>query len=67
VTAYIDKRIEVVISDPSADYFPPKEDEPRQLVERIIYNTERVTEREEQQARLAKKLNEGVLSCGELS
>ena len=67
MTAYIDKRKEVVIGDPPADYFPPKEDEPRQLIERIIYNTERVTEGEEQQARLAKKLNEGVMSCDELS
>ena len=67
MTAYIDKRKEVVIGDPTADYFPPEEDEPRQLVERIIYNTERIKEREEQQARLAKKLNEGVMSCDELS
>ena len=50
VTAYKDKRIEIVIGDPTADYFRPDEDEPRQLVERIIYNTERIREREEQQA-----------------
>ena len=67
IRAYKDKRTEIIISDPTADYFPPEEDEPRQLVERIIYNTERIKEREEQQARLAKKLNEGVMSCGELS
>ena len=67
IRAYKDKRKEIIISDPTADYFPPEEDEPRQLVERIIYNTERIKEREEQQARLAKKLNEGAMSCGELS
>jgi hypothetical protein len=63
VAAYKDKRIEIAIGDPTAGYFPPKEDEPRQLVERIIYDPQRVKEREEQHARLVKKLNEGVISC----
>jgi len=67
VTAYKDKRIEIVIGDLTASYFLPKEAEPRQLVERIIYDTEQGREREEQPARLAQKLNEGVMSCGELS
>ena len=52
-----------IIGDPTADYFPPEEDEPRQLAERIIYDPERVKEREGQRARLAKKLKEGVISC----
>jgi hypothetical protein len=38
--------MEIIIGDPTADYLPPKEDEPRQLVERIIYDPERVKERE---------------------
>jgi hypothetical protein len=61
--AYKDKRTEIIIRDPTADYFPPEEEKPHQLVERIIYNPERIKEREEQRAQLAKKLNEGVMSC----